>query len=236
MRKMEVLGIPLQDLTIRESMKQVERFFHDGKGSTIALITMKGLIAAQDSPQIKKWMSSLDMTVAADADILHAADINYHGRIHDVENNVFISEFLKKIVRQRKTVYLISQTPAALANLEKELCAYEEGLRIVGRAALEEREYTDDDSVINDMNMKFPDVLISNLESPKREVFWEENHMKMNVRIWLMLRYDRQLLAKDKGPVRRLYDKMMKRWFHMRLDRYRSQVESSQIEQEQSHE
>lgn len=236
MRKIEVLGIPLQDLTLRESMKEVERFFSDGKGSTIALITMKGLIAAQDSPQIKNWMSSLDMTVAADADILHAADINWHSRIHDVENNAFISEFLRKIVRQRKKIYLISQTTAALDNLERELRSYEENLRIVGRVALEEREYADDDFVINDMNMKFPDVLISNLESPRREIFWEENHMKMNVSIWLMLRWDRQLLVKDKGPIRHLYDRMMKKWFHMRLDRYRLQVESEQLQKQTQNE
>ena len=77
MRKMEVLGIPMKDLTIRESMKKVEQFFADEKVSTIALITMKGLIKAQDSPEIKEWMSSLDMTVAVDADILHAEHGQY---------------------------------------------------------------------------------------------------------------------------------------------------------------
>lgn len=223
MRKMEVLGIPMKDLTIRESMKKVEQFFADEKVSTIALITMKGLIKAQDSPEIKEWMSSLDMTVAVDVDILHAADINYRSRIHDVENNVFISEFLKKLVRQRKTVYLMSQTEESLKKLEAELLSCEEGLRIVGKAAVDDLEH-DDDFVINDMNMKVPWVLISNLESPKREQFLKENHMKMNVRIWMMLRADRDLQPQVKGPVRRIYDGLMKRWFQLRLTRYREQM------------
>lgn len=223
MRKMEVLGIPLQDLTIRESMKKVEQFFADGKVSTIALITMKGLIKAQDSPEIKEWMSSLDMTVAVDADILHAADISYRSRIHDVENNVFISEFLKKLVRQRKTIYLMSQTEEGLKKLERELLSCEEGLRIVGKAAVDDLDY-DDDFVINDMNMKVPWVLISNLESPKREQFLKENHMKMNVRVWLMLRADRELQTEEKGPVRKICDKLMKQWFWLRLNRYKEQM------------
>lgn len=223
MRKMEVLGIPLKDLTIRESMKKVEQFFADEKVSTIALITMKGLIKAQDSPEIKEWMSSLDMTVAVDVDILHAADINYRSRIHDVENNVFISEFLKKLVRQRKTVYLMSQTEESLKKLEAELLSCEEGLRIVGKAAVDDLEH-DDDFVINDMNMKAPWVLISNLESPKREQFLKENHMKMNARIWMMLRADRDLQPQVKGPGRRIYDGLMKRWFQLRLTRYREQM------------
>lgn len=223
MRKMEVLGIPMKDLTIRESMKKVEQFFADEKVSTIALITMKGMIKAQDSSEIKEWMSSLDMTVAVDVDILHAADINYRSRIHDVENNVFISEFLKKLVRQRKTVYLMSQTEESLKKLEGDLLSCEEGLRIVGKAVVDDLEH-DDDFVINDMNMKTPWVLISNLESPKREQFLKENNMKMNVRIWMMLRADKDLQTKVKGPIRRICDRMMKRWFQLRLIRYQEQM------------
>ncbi len=223
MRKMEVLGIPMRDLSIRESMKKVEQFFEDEKVSTIALITMKGLIKAQDSPEIKEWMSSLDMTVAVDVDILHAADINYRSRIHDVENNVFISEFLKKLVRQRKTVYLMSQTEESLKKLEEDLLSCEEDLRIVGKAAIDDLEH-DDDFVINDMNMKVPWVLISNLESPKREQFLKDNNMKMNVRIWLMLRADRDLHTQAKGLVRRIYDKLMKLWFQLTLTRYKEQM------------
>lgn len=223
MRKMEVLGIPMKDLTIRESMKKVEQFFADEKVSTIALITMKGLIKAQDSSEIKEWMSSLDMTVAVDVDILHAADINYRSRIHDVENNVFISEFLKKLIRQRKTVYLMSQTEDSLKKLEGDLLSCEEGLRIVGKAVVDDLEH-DDDFVINDMNMKTPWVLISNLESPKREQFLKENNMKMNVRIWMMLRADKDLQTKVKGPIRRICDRLMKRWFQLRLIRYQEQM------------
>lgn len=223
MRKMEVLGIPMKDLTIRESMKKVEQFFADEKVSTIALITMKGLIKAQDSSEIKEWMSSLDMTVAVDVDILHAADINYRSRIHDVENNVFISEFLKKLIRQRKTVYLMSQTEESLKKLEGDLLSCEEGLRIVGKAVVDDLEH-DDDFVINDMNMKTPWVLISNLESPKREQFLKENNMKMNVRIWMMLRADKDLQTKVKGPIRRICDWLMKRWFQLRLIRYQEQM------------
>lgn len=223
MRKMEVLGIPMKDLTIRESMKKVEQFFADEKVSTIALITMKGLIKAQDSSEIKEWMSSLDMTVAVDVDILHAADINYRSRIHDVENNVFISEFLQKLVRQRKTVYLMSQTEESLKKLEGDLLSCEEGLRIVGKAVVDDLEH-DDDFVINDMNMKTPWVLISNLESPKREQFLKENNMKMNVRIWMMLRADKDLQTKVKGPIRRICDRLMTRWFQLRLIRYQEQM------------
>ncbi|MGN0131986.1 MAG: WecB/TagA/CpsF family glycosyltransferase [Lachnospiraceae bacterium] len=227
MRKMEVLGISLQDLTVRESMKKVDQFFRDGKVSTIALITMRGLIAAQDSPEIREWMDSLDMTVAADSDILHAADISYRSRIYDVENDVFMKEFLKKLSRQRKKVYLLSGTEASLRKLEDELSAYQDDLRIVGRLATENLEY-EDDFVINDINMKMPGVLISNLESPLRETFLKENHMKLNVSIWLMVRADLDLGKRDQGFFKKMYNRLLKKWFHIRLDRYKEQLDSEQ--------
>ena len=167
MRKMEVLGITMQDLTLRESMKKVEQFLKERKVCTIALITMKGLIIAQDSPAIKEWMSSLDMTVPIDADILRAADIHHHSRINDVEEDAFIVEFLKKMVRQKKTIYLLSQSEAGLKKVEDELRDAQDGLQVVGRCSLDSLEH-EDDFVINDINLKVPDVLISNLPSPVR--------------------------------------------------------------------
>ena len=227
MRKMEVLGITMQDLTLRESMKKVEQFLKEGKVCTVALITMKGLIIAQDSPAINEWMSSLDMTVPIDADILRAANINHHSRIRDVEDDAFIVEFLKKMVRQRKKIYLLSQSEAGLKKMENELRDAQDGLQVVGRCSLDDMVH-DDDFVINDMNLKAPDVLISNLPSPVREEFLASHHMKMNVAIWLMIRADRDLRKKNRNLIKKLYNRVMKQWFHIRLDQYKEEVENEE--------
>ena len=227
MRKMEVLGITMQDLTLRESMKKGEQFLKERKVCTIALITMKGLIIAQDSPAIKDWMSSLDMTVPIDADILRAADIHHHSRINDVEDDAFIVEFLKKMVRQKKTIYLLSQSEAGLKKMEDELRDAQDGLQVIGRCSLDSLEH-DDDFVINDINLKEPDVLISNLPSPVREEFLANHHMKMNVSIWLMIRADRDLRKKNRNLIKKMYNRIMKQWFHIRLDQYKEENENEE--------
>ena len=227
MRKMEVLGITMQDLTLRESMKKVEQFLKERKVCTIALITMKGLIIAQDSPAIKEWMSSLDMTVPIDADILRAADIHHHSRINDVEEDAFIVEFLKKMVRQKKTIYLLSQSEAGLKKVEDELRDAQDGLQVVGRCSLDSLEH-EDDFVINDINLKVPDVLISNLPSPVREEFLANHHMKMNVSVWLMIRADRDLRKKNRNLIKKMYNRIMKQWFHIRVDQYKEENENEE--------
>lgn len=77
-----------------------------------------------------------------------------------------------------------------------------------------------DDYVVNEINMAFADVLISNLESPGRESFLAENHMKLNVAIWMMVRADVDLSEKENGFWRKLNKQILKKIFSARLIRY----------------
>ena len=81
----------MTDYTIRESMKKVDAFFRDRKVGTIAMITMRGLLAAHENEAIKNWMGSIDLAIPADAEILRAGDIAFHNRVRDVENNTFVT-------------------------------------------------------------------------------------------------------------------------------------------------
>lgn len=103
MRKMQVLGIELQDHTVREAMKKTDAFLRDGKVSTIAYITMRGLMEAEESQERQDFLRELDLTVPADSDILRAAGIATRNRVREVDNDEFLTEFLRKIVRGRQT-------------------------------------------------------------------------------------------------------------------------------------
>lgn len=231
MKKIEVLGIAMEDLTLRESMRKVEQAFKGGKVFTIALITMKGLIVAKESDRIKNWMKSLDLTVPMDADILHAAGVDFKSRIRDVEEDAFVVEFFKKLVRQKKTVYLLGKSEAGLKKLENEMLEVQDAVNIIGRFSLDNLEH-EVDYIINDINTKMPDVLISNLPSPDREDFLAEHHMKLNVAIWFMVRSDREMHKKNRNLFKKFYHGLMKKWFHMSLDRYEEEIDTESDENE----
>ncbi len=209
----------MTDYTIRESMKKVDTFFRDRKVGTIAMITMRGLLAAHEDETIKNWMGSIDLTIPADAEILRAGNIAFHSRIRDVENNTFVTEFFKKIVRQKKNVYLLSDNQTELDKLKNDILSYEEDVRIVGSFCLDSTE-NDGDYVVNEINMTFADVLISNLGTPGRESFFTDNHMKLNVAIWMMVRPDVDLADKEKGFLMTLHKRLVKKIFSARLLRY----------------
>ena len=222
MRHMQVLGVDLQDYTVREAMRKVDYFLRDSKVSTISYITTRGLMAAEESPELKIFLSNIDLTVAADADILHAAGIENRNRMKEIENDEFMEEFLKKLVRGKRKVYLLTGTKEQLEALEVCLKSYQENLRVVGKFSLDELE-KDEDWLINEMNGYMPDVVISNISSPQRESFFENNHMKMNARIWLMLKDKVVHATHRKDILWRVGDSLAKKWFRRKVEQYQKQ-------------
>lgn len=227
MRQMQVLGVELQDYTVREAMRKTDFFLRDHKMNTIAYITTRGLMAAEESPELKTFLSNLDLTVAADSDILHAAGIENRNRIKEIENDEFLEEFLKKLARGKRSVYLLTGTKEQLEQLEECLKSYQQNLRIVGRFSLDALE-KDEDWLINEMNGKMPEVVISNISSPQRESFFENNQMKMNARIWLMLKDKVVHATNRKNILWRFGDMLSKKWFRRKVVQYQSQEQEEE--------
>lgn len=219
---MQVLGVELQDYTVREAMRKADAFLRDQKLNTIAYITTRGLMAAEQSPELRTFLSGLDLTVAADSDILRAAGIENRNRIKEIENDEFMEEFLKKLVRGKRNVYLLTGTKEQLAALEECLKSYQHNLKVVGSFSLEELE-KEEDWLINEMNSRMTEVVISNISSPQRESFFENNHMKMNARIWLMLKDKVVHSVHKKGILWRFSDMISKKWFRRKVEQYQNQ-------------
>ena len=219
MRKMQVLGIELQDHTVREAMKKTDAFLRDGKVSTIAYITMRGLMEAEGSQERPDFLRELDLTVPADSDILRAAGIATRNRVREVDNDEFLTEFLRKIVRGRQTVYLLTSTQGQLQLLRDGLLSYQENLRIIGSYSLDELEQ-DDDYLVNEINVETPNVLITNISSPQREAFFEANQMKLNVEVWLMLKDEVVHSNKHKGLFWILHDRVVRKLFKHKVVQY----------------
>lgn len=223
MRKMQVLSVSLNDYTVREAMRKVEEYLHDGKVHTIAYISKKGIMEADENEQVKEFISKMELMVCADADILRAANVETRSRIREIDENLFMEEFLKKMIRQRKTIFLLAQTDADLLQLEDHLRSYQENLCIVGKYALEHLE-ADEEFIVNQINVLEPDVLISILPSMKRIEFYDSNYMKINTNIWLMLKENVVLHNKDKGLLRKMSEKFTRGIFKKKVMRYQEET------------
>ena len=226
MKKIQVLGVELEDYTVREAMRKIDEYWRNGRMNTIGFVTTKGIMEANELPQVKEWMQSLDMTVPMDADILHAAGIDSAGRCREVEENVFIKEFLRRTVRYRKSVFLLTETTEQMGVLTGELMEYQEHLKIVGTYVLEELK-ADEGYIVNEINIASPDILISQLATPHREEFYEHSRMKLNTVIWLILKEGVHFGKKKRCLRSILYEYITKKVFRIRVEKEKKETEET---------
>ena len=226
MRKMQVLSVSLNDYTVREAIRKVEEYLQGGKLHTIAYISKKGVMEADENEQVKEFIAKMDLMVCGDSDILRAANVETWNRIREIDENIFMEEFLKKMIRQTKKIYILAETEVELSQLEEHLRSYQQNLHVVGRYALEHLE-ADEEFVINEINVLEPDVLISFLPSMKRIEFYDSNCMKINTNIWLMLKDNVVLHNKDKGLFHKMSERIMRGVFKKKTMQYQSNNEDS---------
>ncbi|NTV77843.1 MAG: hypothetical protein HGA25_01525 [Clostridiales bacterium] len=219
MKKTNLLGIELTDYSLKESMKNVEKFLHNGPLDTISYVSTRILIEAAENEEQKEWISSMDMTICGEADILRAANLASRNRIKEVENDEFLKEFVSKMARGGHTVFLIAESEAKLANLEAYLKDYHSELLVVGTYLLGEGTESED-AMVNEINDVAPDVIISRLSYPKQEKLIFDNKKRINGEIWLALleQMDKPSHRSEKLHKVKVY--LYKKVFRRRVNKY----------------
>lgn len=186
MRKINLLGITLVDYTLKESLKIANIYLNNGALNTVSFVTTKILVEAGEQPEQKEWLESMDMTICDETDILRASDSATRNRIREVENGEFLSEFLNRLVWNRKEVFLLADTEKQMNRLKEELEEMQVGLRIVG-SYIQDELPGGSSALVNEINDIVPDVIISRFPYPVQEQLMFENKKMVNANLWLAL-------------------------------------------------
>lgn len=182
-KKVDILGIQLDNYTVREAIMCVERYLSNNVLNTIESISLQMLIDSETNPVLKDVMSSLDLAIIGEKEIIQAAGLESMQRIRETEENDFYFEFFKRIERNKKSVFLLGDTQEKIDSLKEELNEDYPKLIFAGEYAVENC-VGDLEAVINDLNATTPDVIVSILPSPMQEEFLHDHRDKMNANIW----------------------------------------------------
>lgn len=182
-KKIDILGIWLDNYTVREAMMQVESYLGNNVLNSVECISMQMLMDSEKDPVLKEVMSSLDLAVIGEKGILQAAGLASMQRLKETEENDFFFEFFKRVERNKKSVFLLGETEEKLEEVRTELLRKFDKLMIAGEYAVENC-VGDLEAVINDMNATTPDIIMSILPSPMQEHFFLDHKDKMNANIW----------------------------------------------------
>lgn len=222
MRRINVLGVELRDYSVKESMRLVTQYLNNGCLDVICFLTTDVLVEAKDNAELKVHIESMDMTIATTADILKTAEPVIKSRMKEVENNMFFSEFMKKIGREKRTVFLLAKTEEAAEAMEKNLKALDGRITVVGKYIMDNLT-GNEDIIINEINGIIPDVVFSMLPTPRQEQLIFDNRMKVNAKLWVALKENVLSSNLGKPPkVGRLYEMIDKKIFQRVVSKYNS--------------
>lgn len=182
-KRIEIAGIGLDNYTVREAMEQISGYWEYTGMNTIEAISMELLVLAGEDERLRQSLGLLDLAIINDREILRAAGITSPQRIRETEEHQFLGEFMKYLVHEEKTVYLVGDTVEQTDALKEFLQEYYEKLKVVGSQALEACN-RDVDSLVNEINTVSPDVVFSVLPTPRQEYFLMENKSRMSAGIW----------------------------------------------------
>lgn len=182
-KKIDILGIQLDNYTVREAIMQVEAYLTNDTLNTIESISAQMLVDSENDPVLKEVMDSLDLAVIGEKEIMQAAGIGTMQRIRETEENDFFMEFFKRIERNKKSIFLLGETGEKLHQMRKKLQQEFPKLAIAGEYAVDNCA-GNLEAVINEMNGVTPDIIVSILPTPLQEHFFWEHREKISANIW----------------------------------------------------
>ncbi len=200
MRKITVLGVNLKDYSVREAMRRINLYLNNGICNTVDFVTRDTLLLASNDDTVKNDLEAMDLLAVTSNDILEAAGYHSRARKKEIESNLFLKGLLRKLAKEGRPVFLISETLEKLENLTASLHGFFGELKIVSSVAGSET-VGGDDFIVNELNSSMPDVVIVNLDTPEAEHFIMENKMKINAQLVIVLR-DNTLKVDSDGYVK----------------------------------
>ena len=132
MQEINILGVALTDYSLKESLILLDDYFRGGGLNTILYITAPLLIMAGEDEKEKNGIAAMDMTLCGDADILKVAEIKSVSRLYEVENLVFLKEFLRRLSLNDRKIYLLAESEEEIVLLREELQALQKSIVIGG--------------------------------------------------------------------------------------------------------
>lgn len=182
-KKIDILGMQLDNYTVREAMMQVEQYLDGDVLTAIECVSSQMLLAAEEDTVLRDVITSLDLAVIGDREIIQATGEATMQRIRETEENDFFQEFFKRVERNHKSIYILGQTGEAISRLKEKLLEEFPKLTFLGEYAIDQC-VGNLETVINEMNVTAPNVIVSVLPTPMQEHFFAEHKDKMNASIW----------------------------------------------------
>lgn len=183
LKKINILDIYVDNYTVRESLMRLDTYMASTVLNIIETVTMEKLVSAGENPVIKDCLEQADLCVIGEREILAETGNDTAQRVREVCGNDFLRELLKRVVRNKKRVFLLAMTKAEAEDMQMAFAELIPRFQAVGSCAFEECT-SDTEAIVNEINGATPDVVVSGLPTPLEEEFVMLHKDKIGAGIW----------------------------------------------------
>lgn len=189
MQEFTIFGIHVKDYTQKESLHLLGEYLNNGGLNTVSYLNTQMLVDSEKDEQCQEWLNSLDMTIAAEPEIIKAGGQADTNRLKEVGTGHILKNLIQKITRQKLTTYLITDSNASMIELERELRQLQPSMKVGGRFVLDDEMQSSsrEDAMVNDINDVAPTVIISRLPYKEQIRLMADNKKRINGELWLGL-------------------------------------------------
>ena len=214
MKTYDILGISIKDHSVREALHLTREYLSYNSPSVVYFLTKDELLAASDSEEYRRFIEEeADVTMIATSDIFKAANVEEKGRAREIDRNLYLKGLLHLLSKERRRIYLLTQTAAHMSDLKNLLGTFESALQIAG--ACETADISAAEDVTNDINTVTPYVVFAVLTGKEGVDFISTAKKFMNARVVVMLQPEMLKVREDgsvkQGFMARLSGRLFKR-------------------------
>lgn len=177
--RVDFLGTSLDSLDMRDALRKVDEFIHNGKPCHIMVANANKFWMVRHDPRLAAIARQADMILPERAIVVCARILGAPLK-DDVAGVAFAKELLPYCQKQGHSIYFLGARPEVLTQMvDKIRCDYP-ALNVAG---CHHGYFIKDsnDAVIEEIRSKRPDVLMVALGSPLQEYWIRDNIEKLNV-------------------------------------------------------
>lgn len=182
-KKINVAGIELDNYNVHESIELFEKLLLKNAFATVQEVVMETLLTAKKNEEVHQAIEQMSLTVIAENEILTAAGQHSIQRKHEIENNEFFYQVMKRVGRNHLKVFLLGDTLEDVQRAETFILEQFADSMIVGGAAMKAC-LGESEGIVNEINACEADIVISLLPSPEQEQFLLSHKDKISAKMW----------------------------------------------------
>ena len=203
-KKIDVLGIRLDDYTAKDAMKAITEFIKEEVVSLVEVITAESVMRMTQNESGQRETCTMDMILPGDRAILEAAEVKDEKLLRDAQKGEFLKMLFQYLHKNATSIFLLADTMDEAEVLEKYIQKKYKNIRISGVMAIPEGT-SSDDMIINMINGAEAECIIASVTSGRQEAFICRCKNILNVKLWVGISQAETFFTERESLARRIF-------------------------------